>query len=242
MLKANHTKWAEFIFDLYIFRLLKKNFLSIHLIGETPKFEYKYPIVLAPNHSTWWDGFFVYMLNKLYFQKKFHIMVLEEQLKKYKFFLKLGAYSIDQKNPKKIIESLNYTNDLLNNPDVMTTIFPQGELLPNFTRPLKFNKGIERVAKNHMDKLNIVPLAMKIHYLKEQRSQVFFKFGDTKIISNQENFNIESMSSETEILLDGIDNSIINNNFGETLLSGNVSVSHKSRSIFSKIMMRKNID
>jgi chlorobactene lauroyltransferase len=234
MIEAKHTKWAAIIFDIYIKRLLKKSFYNIELFGSPPEYNPEYPVILAPNHSTWWDGFFVYLINALYFKKNFYIMVKEKQLAKYKFFTKLGAFSVEQQSPKKIIQSLNYAVDLLNNEqgNSIFTIFPQGEMLPNNIRPLQFNKGIAKISQMYGKPLNIIPVAMKVELLAEQRPSVFFKFGKT-FISNKDNPpNMELLSAEVTHLLDEITENAANGIAGEVIFSGNVSVSQKSKEFF----------
>jgi len=131
MLTANHSKFSKFLFDLYIYPLLKRNFYAINLIGDIPNTNPEYPIIIAPNHSSWWDGFFLYLLNEKFFKRKFFIMILESSLEKYSFFRKLGGYSINQESPKSIVKSLNYTvEQMTDNQQSFFTIFPQGILLP----------------------------------------------------------------------------------------------------------------
>ena len=53
--------------------------------------------------------------------RKIHIMMLEEQLKRYWFFRYLGCYSIDHDKTKSILESVEYTKKVvyLDDGDVM---------------------------------------------------------------------------------------------------------------------------
>ena len=39
MIKADHKKWAEIVFDIYLNRLLKKSFLDFRIINDLPKFD-----------------------------------------------------------------------------------------------------------------------------------------------------------------------------------------------------------
>ena len=59
MIKADHKKWAEFVFDIYLRRLLKKSFYDFRIINELPAFDYSKSIIVTPNHFSWWDGFFI---------------------------------------------------------------------------------------------------------------------------------------------------------------------------------------
>ena len=76
MIKANPTRWAKFIFHIYVMRLLKRSFHSFNLIGNIPKSDPELPLLLIPNHSTWWDGFFVYLLNDQFLKRELYMMML----------------------------------------------------------------------------------------------------------------------------------------------------------------------
>ena len=64
MINADHNKWAEFVFDIYLKRLLKKSFYDFRIINKLPEFNKSKSIVVTPNHFSWWDGFFIYWTNK----------------------------------------------------------------------------------------------------------------------------------------------------------------------------------
>lgn len=225
MIQAQHKKWAHFVFKPYVMRLLKRDFHSIHLIGEIPHFNSNQQIILTPNHSTWWDGFFVYLINELFFQRMFYIMILEEQLTKYNFFSKLGGFSIKHNSPKKIVESLRYCSEILDkDKPAIVTIFPQGVLLPSFIRPISSNPGINRILEMVNRDTLVLPLAIRIEYLKEEKPQLFFKFGsptDSKSKANNIGILIEQE-------LDKIGNSILSDNLGTVIMTGKKSISEKS--------------
>lgn len=187
MIKANHKAWAKKLFKIYIYRKFKKSFHSFKLIGNKPKFDKNKSILLLCNHSTWWDGFFTFYWNEELFQKKFHIMMLEDQLKRFHFFQKLGAYSIKHESPKKIIEAINYSKELISNPYNLVNIYPEGEMKYSFRNDINYKKGILRVLDNNF-KYQVVSLGMKIHHLHEEKPEVFFKF---KIENNTGLKNLE---------------------------------------------------
>ncbi|MBX3043957.1 MAG: lysophospholipid acyltransferase family protein [Candidatus Kapabacteria bacterium] len=236
MIYADHKKWADLVFKQYIYKLLKKSFYSISVIGEVPEVPLDAPLILAPNHSTWWDGFFVYLINRKYFDRKFFIMILEEQLEKYKFFTKLGGFSINKSSPKSIVKSLKYSAEILENyPHSVTTIFPQGELLPNFIKPLNFNRGIEKIVQYYGKKTYILPLSMRIEYLKEEKPSVFFKFGKlVEVIQNDDGLT-NKLKHEVESGLETIGKKIIAGEFGNIIMHGKISVSDKSKKAFNII-------
>jgi 1-acyl-sn-glycerol-3-phosphate acyltransferase len=95
MIQARHTKWAEWIFIPYISHLLSRSFYSVRLLGNMPETDKNLPLVLLPNHSTWWDGFFVHLLNRKIFEREIFLMMLKSQLEKFSFFSRLGAFGVE---------------------------------------------------------------------------------------------------------------------------------------------------
>lgn len=184
MIKAEHAKWAELVFDPYLKRLLKKSFYDFRIINTLPEFDKTKSLIITPNHFSWWDGFFVYWLNKKVLNKNLFVMMLEEQLKRYWFFQKVGCYSIDLNDNRKMITSLKYTIDLLSVSDNVITIYPQGEIQPYDVKDIVLKSGIEFLAKNAAIEFQIIPAVFKIHYTTERLPIVYLRLGN--ILSSRE--------------------------------------------------------
>ncbi|MBX7206511.1 MAG: lysophospholipid acyltransferase family protein [Bacteroidia bacterium] len=142
MIKSSHAKSAKIIFDVYLSRLLKKHFHTFKVQSGNLLPDENRSILLLANHFSWWDGFFWYYLNGIFWKKKFHIMMLEKQLNRYWFFRFLGAFSV-RKNSRSVMESFEYTSGLLKNSNNLVLIFPQGEIQPLGIEKIKFERGIE---------------------------------------------------------------------------------------------------
>ena len=178
MIKADHTKWAELIFDPYLKRLLKKSFCDFRIINELPEIDKTKSLLITPNHFSWWDGFFVYWLNKKVLSKKLFVMMLEEQLKRYWFFQKVGCYSIDLNDNRKMITSLKYTNDLLTDAENLVTIYPQGKIQSYDAHNIILKNGIEFLAKHSNTEFQVLPIAFRIHHTNERLPFVYLRFGE----------------------------------------------------------------
>lgn len=203
MIKADHTKWAELIFYPYLKRLFNKSFRDFRIINELPKTDSTKSLLITPNHFSWWDGFFVYWLNKKTLNKKLFMMMLEEQLKRYWFFQKLGCYSIDLNDNRKMITSLKYTIKLLSSPDNLIAIYPQGEIQPYDEKNIKLKSGIEFLAKNSKIDFHVLPIAFKIHYTNERLPIVYLRFGKlltSKAISQHHLIFKEEFSDNINVL------------------------------------------
>jgi len=177
MIKADHKKWAELVFDIYLKRLLKKSFYDFRIINTLPELDKSKSLIVTPNHFSWWDGFFIYCLNKKMLNKKLFVMMLEEQLKRYWFFKKLGCYSIDLNDNRKMIASLKYTMDLLLKSNNLVTIYPQGEIQAYDEKHIVLKEGIDFITKKSTVDFQILPIAFKIHYTNERLPIVYARFG-----------------------------------------------------------------
>ena len=128
MIEAEHNKWARFIFNPYINHLLKTNFSSFYFVNKLPPIDESAGLIVTPNHFSWWDGFIIDFIARKLIRRKIHIMMLEDQLKKYWFFKKVGAYSVNLSNPVSITRTLRYTNDVLKSPQNFVVLYPQGKI------------------------------------------------------------------------------------------------------------------
>jgi hypothetical protein len=186
MIVARHAAWADFIFQPYLRWLFRRHFKALHLFGKPPQTEPHLPLLLLPNHSTWWDGFFVYFLNKKIFRRPAYLMMLEEQLARFHFFSRLGVFSVNPDSPYSVRESLTYAAGILGRqtlPRPLLCMFPQGELLPWNKRPLDYRRGVEVLMKTFAESVNVLSLAIRVEFLYEQKAEVFFLFGENQVVA-----------------------------------------------------------
>lgn len=144
--------------------------------------------------------------------------MLEEQLSKYRFFAKIGAYSIEPKHRRGILESLAYTVELLNQDTPLISVFPQGQLLPWHTRPLDYKRGIEWILREYDKPVAMLPLAIRTEFLGEKRPEVFFLFGDVNSFDSDTFHGMDWLEKTESALLDDLASRILNQEEGQNLL------------------------
>jgi hypothetical protein len=243
MTPAKHNRLAHMLFRPYIYHLFKKQFSTFHLYGTIPEVDRNIPLILIPNHSTWWDGIFIYFLNHVLFKRTFYIMMLEDQLQRYPFFARLGAYGIRPGVLSEVKTSLNYTIDILSDKTdhgVLVCIFPQGELLSWSHRPVVFKKGIDTIISRCQKRLTLLPLAMQTVFLQEQRAQVFFLFGQPEIIESNRFSGILSYAPILERLLDQVKSMTEQNLTGTVIYRGKQSIHRQILSLKEIIGINRN--
>lgn len=213
MIPAKKNKLIGKLFSFYHTRLLKKHFYRIHLSGEENYLsrDTSLPALLYANHSNWWDGFISYYLTTRHFNADDYLMMDIEQMKKYRFFKYIGAFSVDRKNPREGAESVNYAVELLKNSTRHLWIYPQGIMQPQDKRPVTFFSGITHIAEK-TGGVNLVPVCFRYEFIMEQRAEVFIKIGEPDIIKGRTEYGLtEQLQSKFTTGLDGLKEMVINN-------------------------------
>ncbi len=219
MLKANKRVWFQKLFAIYNRNLFNRRFHSLHVSGldNLRNKNVEVPLIIYANHSGWWDGLVVFEICR---QAKadFFVMMEEKQLKNLFLFRKLGAFSVVRENPRKAVESINYAVELLQNPQTTLLIFPQGEILPNDARPLKFYNGLSRII-GKSGKVLCLPLAIRYEFLGEFKPQIFVKIGTPELVETEKKFKSKDLTGRNADiltnLLDELKADIVGENFSQ---------------------------
>ena len=153
IIKARHIPFFVRFFSFYSRTGLKRHFREVRIeCSVNPEGR---PVLLIGNHFSWWDGFIAYRINDLFLHKKFHIMMLEEQLETRLFLNKAGAFSI-KRGSRTVVDTLKYTSGLLHDSGNMVVVYPQGIITSIHRHPVKFERGTERIIAGASDRLMIL--------------------------------------------------------------------------------------
>jgi len=217
MLEANKSKFFEKIFSVYNGNLLKRRFYSIQVSGLDFLLtkNINIPLIIYCNHSSWWDGLVAFQISQKTNLDSF-VMMEEKQLKNLFLFRRLGAFSVIREKPREAIKSINYAAKLLIENSARTLwIFPQGEILPNDLRPIKFFNGLSKIIEK-VGTCLVTSLSIRYEFLGEFKPQIFVKIEEPNLISIETGFNVKQLTEElTESLtgnLDLLKHDIINQN------------------------------
>lgn len=213
MLKAEKNDVFEFLFSFYNRNLIKRRFHSLQIdnLKEISERQARVPLIIYANHSSWWDGLTAFEISRNCHLSSF-IMMEERQLKKLFFFRKLGAFSVIRENPRDALKSINYAAELLKKDFRRTLwIFPQGEILPFESRPVRFYNGISRIIEI-TGAVEILPVALKYEFLGNFKPQIFVKIGKLQTPEINSKFQsknyTEYLTAEMTGLLDALKNEI----------------------------------
>ena len=190
ILKAKHNFLLDPFFRFYVIRKMKKIFHIVKITGEFN--DHNKPVLLIGNHISWWDGIWALNFAQRILHRKFHFMMLEEQLRKNWFFKYTGGFSI-QKKSKSIIETLSYTVELLSNPKNVVLLFPTGKIQSMHKNQFVFEKGTEKILQKLNDPVHVIFMVNIIDYFSHSRPSLFTFYkeytGAYSTLEIQEEFN-----------------------------------------------------
>ncbi|SEO33600.1 1-acyl-sn-glycerol-3-phosphate acyltransferase [Mucilaginibacter sp. OK283] len=126
-------------------------------------------VLLIANHFSFWDGLILYCVTQKLLKKQYHVMVEEKTVHMLHYLKFAGAFSINKKS-RDIIESLDYAARLLDDPQNLVLIFPQGKLFSNYVEDVHFDKGVFRIMKKAYGKYQLVFASTFIQYFKHKKS------------------------------------------------------------------------
>lgn len=220
MLEAKKSRWFEEIFAVYNRNLLKRRFHSLNVSGLDflQRRNRAAPFLIYANHSSWWDGLVAFQISREMRLDGF-IMMEEKHLEKLFLFRRLGAFSVVRENAREAAKSLNYGANLLKeNADRTLWIFPQGEILPNDKRPLRFYNGVSRIVEK-AGRVVAVPFAIRYEFLGEFKPEIFVKIGAPEPVAVDKNRGAKALTKHFEQrlteTLDELKNDVLTKTLGD---------------------------
>jgi 1-acyl-sn-glycerol-3-phosphate acyltransferase len=170
MIKAKHNSLYFWFFWTYYEWISKIHFRKRTIISQAVVPE-NHSVLLFQNHFSWWDGYWSYFLSRKVFKRKFYVMMDEDNLRKHMFLNRVGVFSV-QKGNRDLLNSLNYTSELLNNPKNLVTIYPTGVMTTQHYQAFQFQKGIDRILKNDLENHSIVLAVFLVDYFGFARPEI----------------------------------------------------------------------
>ncbi len=189
IIKARHNFIIYNFFKLYTIVRTKRSFREIFISGS---FHDKgLPVLLVANHMSWWDGFWAMYLNMKVFRRKFHFIMLEEQLRKNWFFMYTGGFSV-RKGTKSVMETLQHASEILERKENLLLIFPQGKIESLYKTEFSFERGIERILWDKRDRIQLVLMADFVEFLSHKKPSLHIFYREY----GEGDFSFEALQKE----------------------------------------------
>lgn len=168
--KAKHHFLIDPFLRFYVIRKMKRTFHSVYFSGEIT--DRKNSVLLVANHVSWWDGIWALYFNRRFFHRKFYFMMLEEQLRKNWFFSYTGGFSIRKKS-RSVLETIDYTANLLSNRNNLVLLFPTGEIQSMHGNKFIFEKGVEKILQKVKNEIQVVFMVNLVDYFSNSKPSLY---------------------------------------------------------------------
>jgi 1-acyl-sn-glycerol-3-phosphate acyltransferase len=157
-------------------RLLRTGFARVWVGGTGVGSDPTRPLVVAANHSAWWDPIVALFISHEPFRREAYGIMEGAQLLRYPFFRRVGGFGVTTTEPAdaRALAELA-TTVLTERRGRVLWVFPQGALLPRGA-PLRFHAGVARIARRCPD-AGVVPVAIRYEFGREQRAECFVRIG-----------------------------------------------------------------
>lgn len=162
MIYPDQSSAGKIIWNTVIRFLIRTNFhqFRIYQNGTLPSGT---SLFCLSNHTSWWDGFWAWQVNKDVFDRHFFILMLEEQLKTRKFMTRAGAFSI-QPGTRDALASLQFCARILNEPGNCLFYYPQGSISSQHEAAIEFGSGVRFILDRVKNPVTPVYLAFFTDY------------------------------------------------------------------------------
>lgn len=165
MIPAYQHRWAAPLMDRYNRYLLKKSFSRLRVAGLDLVRSMSGSVILAPNHSCWWDGCVDLFISRTILRRRSYLLMGETELRKYRLFSSLGVFSA---GPRYVAAELQ------KHAGSHFWIYPQGEMLPARS-PLILREGALWISERTA--LPVIPVAQRFEFLRDDHPEVIVRFG-----------------------------------------------------------------
>jgi 1-acyl-sn-glycerol-3-phosphate acyltransferase len=204
MIPAQKNPTLDWLCYLYVRRLVRGSFHNAYIRGakRLQGLDPAHPAIVFSNHTNWWDALAVFLLTRTAPHKSFYCMMEEKQLKANRFFSWLGAFSVDPDSPLRAAASVRYAIRLLQQPETLMWIFPQGEMVPP-AEPIRTRQGANYLA-TQAHSAQMVPVAFRYEFFREEKPTMLIDVGQPFIAHESSDERVTEAASEIAAKLDHV--------------------------------------
>jgi 1-acyl-sn-glycerol-3-phosphate acyltransferase len=170
MIKARYNPVWLWFYSSW-FRVLQKVYFRKISVITGDVFPEGRSVLLLQNHFSLYDGYWSMYLCKKIFRRRFHVMMLEEELAKRMFLTRCGVFSV-RKNSRDLVESLTYAADLLHDPGNVVTLYPSGEIISHHRQNFPFQRGYIRLAGNRDNHSHLALAVVLVDHFSRTRPEI----------------------------------------------------------------------
>lgn len=173
------TPWLLRGFLRYVRRHTRRRLNAIRVAGDSAicASMKDQPLVIYANHSSWWDPLIAFCVAEKYFPARQPYFPIDaEALERYPVLKRLGFFAIDKDTPRGAMAFLHTARAILEQPDTLLFVTPQGRFADVRERPLAFKHGLAHLA-TRLPQACFLPAAVELCFWEESTAEALIRFG-----------------------------------------------------------------
>ncbi|MDQ2730444.1 MAG: lysophospholipid acyltransferase family protein [Armatimonadota bacterium] len=190
MTKPEKSPFLHSRFMAYNRWYLSRSFHRIHLLENSPSLvsDGQTPILVYMSHSSWWDMLVALFINEEFFGWDSYGVMDKRQLERYRFFSKLGMMGVDRTTLRGAKEFITNASGFLRGQPRALWIAPQGEMVSNAMRPLRFQPGLAHLVEAVGD-CYCTPVVLDYEFWADKLPEAFVAYGTPERVTVESSFD-----------------------------------------------------
>ncbi|MBK9184434.1 MAG: lysophospholipid acyltransferase family protein [Ignavibacteria bacterium] len=160
------------------------------------------PTIIVSTHGSWWDAAVTIVMSLRRYRLDADGMMEYRQLTKYRFFSRIGMFSVVREDPRSAVRSLHYAADRLRNTDRALWMFPQGTLIHQ-DLPVVAEPGIGILVRK-LGRVRIQPLSIRYELLRNKKPTCWALFGSPFIAEWNSHSSVSEISTDVSNALNDL--------------------------------------
>ena len=137
-----------------------------------------WPLVIYTNHASWWDPLVGLVLKNEFFSGRSLFAPIDSaMLSRYRMFAKLGFFGVEQGSRRGAAQFLRTSDAILQSPQHLLAVTPQGRFADVRERPVKFQAGLGHLA-TRVERALFLPVATEFVFWEERLPEILVRFGE----------------------------------------------------------------
>ena len=180
LLPATERAWFRKFFGVWLRRQVPKHFHAVRLVRGSAEVlgtmsQHAGPVILLSNHHSWWDPLVAFIVHERWFAVRPALSPMDvTQLRKFKFFRKLGVFGVDPDHAAGLRSLVRYVGDrFAAAPRSVLMITPQGQFVdPRLA--ISIRPGVAMLAARHPE-ARVLSVSVEYAFWNDQRPEVFLR-------------------------------------------------------------------
>lgn len=161
-------------------------------------FDEPLPVVGVLNHGSWWDALVAWYIIQVSFPFESFILLDEQKARKYRFLAKMGFFSINRLSKISGFKAfLKQSKKLLEKSNRAVWICPQGKIVSNDSRPIRFYPGAATLVRS-LKRCWVLPMAMDYKFGENLKPEAFVYTGTPIKFEMHHNGDVEKTNQLLE--------------------------------------------